>query len=331
MKRTFLIVFIISSIVFSFVFLNLYKNNLNKGTNPMSDTQDEQSSNIGMGIGVSDDQEEEKTEKLKLKNKDEILFLLLGIDTYDITKVSGERTDTMILTSFNFKTGDIKMMSIPRDTKVKIGNKTDQINHAHVFGGIDLTMETVRNFLGVDVEHFIKLDYRAVEEIVESIGGVDIDVPRRMKYDDSTKGKEFHVDLQKGPQTLNGDQAIQFLRWRKNNNGVGYPEGDVGRVKAQQMFLKELVKQTLKPKNILKLDKLAKTYFEYVDTNIPLDTVIKTAWAARKVDIDNMVTTTIPGEGDGKKYYIYNRDELDLKVSEMFGDFLIEQKDMTRE
>ena len=293
-KRKFLITLIISSIVFSFIFINLKNNNyFDKEDNPT----------IALDSEDNSEDVQKKTEKIKPKNKDEILFLLLGLDTYDLSNGSRGRTDTMILTSFNFKTGDINMMSIPRDTKVLIRDDLDQINHAHAFGGVD---------------------HKAVEKIVDDIGGVDIDVPRRMKYDDTTKRMEFHVDLQKGPQTLDGNKAIQFLRWRKNNDGTGYPEGDVGRVQAQQMFLKELVKQTLKPKNILKIDKLAKTYFDYVDTNIPLDTVLKAAWAARKVDMDNMITTTIPGEGDGRKYYIYDREELDVVVEDMFGEFLLE-------
>ncbi len=322
MKRKFLITFIISSLVFSFVFINLKNNYDNKEDNPAAaiDEGDEASNNIA----------EEKTEKVKLKNKDEILFLLVGVDTYDVTKATRDRTDTMMLTSFNFKTGDINMMSIPRDTKVLVRDELDQINHAHAYGGMDLTLATVRDFLNLDVEHFVKVDYRAVEEIVAAIGGVEIDVPRRMKYDDTTKGKEFHVNLQAGLQTLDGDQSIQFLRWRKNNDGSGYPEGDVGRVKAQQMFMKEMVKQTLSPKNILKIDKLAKTYFDYVDTNIPLDTVLKAAWSARKVDTENMVTMTLPGEGDGRKYYIYNREEVDIAVKDMFGEFLIEDTKIGR-
>lgn len=325
MKRKFLITFIISSIVFSFVFINLKNNydNIKDNTAAAIDESDEV-------VDKGDEEDIEKTEKVKLKNKDEILFLLLGVDTYDVTKASRDRTDTMILTSFNFKTGDINMMSIPRDTKVLIRDKLDQINHAHAYGGIDLTLATVRDFLNLDVEHFVKVDYRAVEEIVDTIGGVDIDVPRRMKYDDTTKGKEFHVDLQPGLQTLDGDQSIQFLRWRKNNDGSQYPDADVGRVRSQQMFMKELVKQTIKPKNILKIDKLAKTYFDYVDTNIPLDTVLKATWAARKVDTENMVTMTLPGEGDGRKYYVYNREEVDNVVADMFGDFLIEDTKVGR-
>lgn len=323
-KRKFLIAFIISSIVFSFVFINLNNNDnfaIDDDSIPSTDDDRQASSN---------EDNVEKTEKIKAKNKDEILFLLLGIDSYDLTKASRGRTDTMILTSFNLKSGDINMMSIPRDTKVLIKDELDQINHAHAYGGIDLTLATVKDFLNVDVEHFVKIDYRAVEEIVEAIGGVEIDVPRRMKYDDTTKGKEFHVNLHKGLQTLDGNQSIQFLRWRKNNDGSQYPDADVGRIKSQQMFLKELVKQTIVPKNILKIDKFAKTYFDYVDTNIPLDTILKTTLAARKVDVENMETITLPGEGDGKKYYLYDREEVDDVVAKMFGEFLIQDIEIGR-
>lgn len=312
-KRKFLIAFIISSIVFSFVYINLNNNDIDDGSVVAIDDDK-----------TPDDGKVEKTEKIRPKNKDEILFLILGLDSYDLSKASRGRTDTMILTSFNYKSGDINMMSIPRDTKVLIEDELDQINHAHAYGGVDLTLATVRDFLNLDVNHYVKIDYKAVEEIVDAIDGVEFDVPRRMKYDDTTKGKEFHVDLQKGLQTLDGDQSIQLLRWRKNNDGTQYPDADVGRVKTQQMFMKELVKQTIAPKNILKIDKLAKTYFDYVDTNIPLDTVLKAAWAARKVDVENMETITLPGDGDGYKYYIYDREAVDDVVAEMFGEFLIE-------
>lgn len=323
-KRKFLIAFIISSIVFSFVYINLNNNDLidiEDGTVVAIDDDSET---------PDDDEEVEKAEKVRPKNKDEILFLILGLDSYDLSKASRGRTDTMILTSFNFKTGNTNMMSIPRDTKVLIRNELDQINHAHAYGGVDLTLATVRDFLNLDVDHYVKIDYKAVEEIVDAIGGVDFDVPRRMRYDDTTKGKEFHVNLQKGLQTLDGDQSIQLLRWRKNNDGTQYPDADVGRVKTQQMFMKELVKQTITPKNILKIDRLAKTYFDYVDTNIPLDTVLKAAWAARKVDVENMETITLPGDGDGYKYYIYDREAVDDVVAEMFGEFLIEDTQIGR-
>lgn len=271
---------------------------------------------------------EDKVEKIKPKDKDELLFVLLGIDTYDIKKAGNERTDTIILSSVNFKSGDIKMLSIPRDTRVPLRDKLDKINHAHAFGGVDLTLQTIRDFLNIDVEHYVKLDYRAVEEIVEAIGGVEIDVPRRMKYDDTHKGKEFHVDLHPGIQTLDGDQAIQFLRWRKNNDGSQYPEGDVGRIKAQQYFMKEIVKQTLRPKNIFKLPRLAKTYYNYIDTNIPLTTVLRGVGIANKIDLDNMITDTIPGEGEyigGISYYIHYPNQTREVIEEMYGNFITKE------
>lgn len=320
MKRKFFVTFIISILFFTFTYvkfgdallLNIDSASTMDGYDDKKDT-DENS------------QSDDKDTPLEPKNKDEILFLLLGVDTYDIKSSGNERTDTMMLTSVNFKTGEIKLLSIPRDTRVPVRGKLDKINHAHAYGGVDLTLKTVQEFLNIDVDHYVKVDYKAVEKIVDAIGGVDIDVPRRMKYDDRTKGKEFHVNLDKGPQTLDGEKAIQFLRWRKNNDGTGYPGGDVDRIKTQQMFMKEMVKQTLQPKNILKLPTFIDTYFDYVETNIPLSTILKGAKAAKKIDLENMVTATIPGEGEyinKISYYIYDQNEMNDVVMDMFGDFM---------
>lgn len=317
MKSKFLITFIISILIFSSVYAFLGDSIFEK-------------INFVSSVDIYEDDNEDsqdKVEPLKPKDKDELLFLLVGIDTFDIKTSGNERTDTIILSSVNFKTGDIKMLSIPRDTRIPVKGKLDKVNHAHGYGGISLTLQTLRDFLNIDVEHYVKLDYKAVEEIVNAIGGVEIDVPRRMKYDDTTKGKEFHVDLQPGIQTLDGDQAIQFLRWRKNNDGSGYPEGDVGRVKAQQMFMKEVVKQTLRPKNIFKLPKLTRTYYNYIDTNIPLSTVLKGVGMANKIDLENMTTATLPGEGQyiGRiSYYIYYENQTRELINDMFGNFIME-------
>lgn len=259
---------------------------------------------------------------ISFSDDNEIMFLLTGIDTFDIADAKGERTDTMILSKVNFDTGDVDLVSIPRDTRVLVNGDYDKINHAHAKGGMDLTMNTVRDFLDIDLQYYVRMDYRAVEEIVNAIGGVDIYVPQRMKYDDTTAGKEFHVDLEEGQQVLNGNQAIQFLRWRKNNDGPGYLEGDVGRIKAQQSFMKELIKQSLKPKNILKVPKFIGIYNNYIDTNIPLNIVVKGVWSARKIDFDNINTQTIPGEGDyiGKvSYFLYDEEPTKELINNIFG------------
>ncbi len=191
-------------------------------------------------------------------------------------------------------------------------------------GGVDLTMKTLRDFLNLDVDYYVKVDYRAVMEIVDAIGGVEIDVPFDMKYKDTTPGiPPLNINIKKGLQTLDGKNAHDFLRYRS-----GYKEGDIGRIKAQQMFMKELIKQTLKPKNIVKIPMLIETYFDYVETNIPFKVITKGALSAKKINLENMTTNTIPGEGKkiaGVDYWIYNREETRTIVQEMFGDYLLSQ------
>lgn len=313
MKKQFYIAFGISIAVFSLIFF-IFNNALFP----------KEEKNVDEDVYTEDLVEKEDKDK-KEENKDELLFLILGVDSNDIDEYSGIRTDTIILSKVNFKTGDIDLLSIPRDTRVKVKGKLDKINHAHSYGGVDLTLETVREFLDIELDYYVKVNYEAVREVVNYIGGVEIDVPRRMKYDDTTKGKEFHVDIKKGVQTLNGDKALEYLRWRKNNDGSGYPGGDVGRVEAQQVFIKELIKQTIDVKNLFKIPKLIKTYYDYVDTNIPLSTMLKSGNMARKIDMEKMNTSTIPGEGqyiNKISYFIYEPIPTEELIKSMFGDYL---------
>jgi anionic cell wall polymer biosynthesis LytR-Cps2A-Psr (LCP) family protein len=108
---------------------------------------------------------------------------------------------------------------------------------------------------------------------------------------------------------------------------VGYPDGDVGRTKTQQYFMKELVKQTIKPRNLLKLPKLIETYFDNVETNIPIGVMLKGALAANKIDVEAMETETLPGEGSyigGISYYISDGAQAEEVVRNMFGNYLVD-------
>jgi LCP family protein required for cell wall assembly len=264
----------------------------------------------------------------KPKVKNEILFLLLGVDAEDVKESKGKRTDTMMLTKVNFDTGDVSILSIPRDTRVMIDGKPDKINHAHVYGGVESTMDTVRDFLGIDLDYYVKIDYNIVKEVVDAIGGVRVDVPFDMKYKEYDPSvPPLNIDIKKGEQQLlDGKNAHDFLRFRNNNAmTVGYKDGDIGRIKAQQYFMKELIKQTLKTKNLLKLPKLVETYFSNVETNISLGTALKAASSVKKINVDNIKTDTIPGDGEYIKnvsYWIYDREKMDLLVNEMFGDYI---------
>lgn len=311
MKKKFYIAFVLSLICFSLMYASLWKTISQKPTIAAPDGEDPTNST-------------EPAKNIEPKVKNEILFLLMGVDAKDIKNSKGTRSDTMMLTRVNFDTGEINILSIPRDTRVPVRGKLDKITHAHAYEGPGLTLKTVEDFLGLDIDYYVKVDYKAVKAIVDAIGGVEIDVPRRMKYDDPTADPPLHINLTKGLQTLNGDKAIQFLRWRKNNDGSGYVEGDVGRVKAQQMFMKELVKQTLKPKNIFKIPEFVETYYDYVDTNIPLKQILKGAKLVTKFNMESVNTNTIPGKGErisGTDYWIYDREATIQIVNEMFGDY----------
>lgn len=312
MKRKFWTTFFISLVCFSVLFAMAGKHLSNKES-AISLDEDEMKDTFG--------------------DEDEILVLLMGIDDNDgiggikavkEKKIKGEnrheptglRTDTMILGKYNFKTGEITLLSIPRDTRVQIrGRKNpEKITHAHSYGGPYLSIKTVKDLLGVDLKYYITVDYLAVKSIVDAIGGVEIDVPVKMRHPDP------YINLDPGLQTLNGDEALMYLRFRS------YKDGDLGRVKAQQVFMKEFVKQLLKPKNLLMLPKLAKTYYDYVDTNVPFKTVMKGVMSARKINLDNMKLTTLPGEPKyiGEiSYFICDEVETRVLIEEMFGDYLL--------
>lgn len=277
-------------------------------------------------VASNDSPEEEEISEEEIEEiNDSILFLLMGVDSDDVHQERGIRTDTMMLTNIDLETGEVNILSLPRDTRVDVRGRKDKLNHAHSYGGVDLAMDTVRDFLDIDVRNYVKMDYKAVKEVVEAIGGVEIDVHRRMYYTDSSAKPPLKIDLQPGVQVLDGNEALQFLRWRQNADGTGYAEGDIGRIQAQQNFVKELIKQSLKPKNIIQLPSFINTYWDYVDTNLSLSQMARAALAAGKIDTNKVTTATIPGHGeriDGLDYWIYDEEEFEIILEDMFGDYL---------
>lgn len=319
MKNKFGLSFLISLLFFGLVFIGLSKTSIIKNIFAASEVDE--------GYTYEDIDKYNSNSPVEQKIKNEILFLLMGVDAEDINKSKGTRTDTMMIFKVDFDTGEINLLSIPRDTRVLIRGKEDKINHAHSNGGVDLTMRTVRDFLNLDIDYFVKVDYKIVMEIVDAIGGVEIDVPRNMKYKEyNPKAPPLNIDIKKGLQVLDGKNAHDFLRWRNNNQMTrGYTMGDIGRIEAQQYFMKELIRQTLKPRNVFQLPKLVEIYFSNVETNMPKSLIIKSAMSTNKIDTDNMRTETITGEFEtinGIDYWKYYKVETAQIVEEMFGEYL---------
>lgn len=259
-------------------------------------------------------------------DKDDLTFLLLGIDAKDVMTSKGTRSDTMMLCKVNKSTGEVSILSIPRDTKAYIrGRKNEEkITHAHAYGGPDLSVKAVKDLLGIDVEYYVKVDYNIVKEFVELVGGVEVDIPMDMVYTDSVADPPLYINLSKGYQTLDGDQALQFLRFRKGDPGYpDLPEGDLGRIKSQQEFIKAAINKVLRPSNIGKIPQMAKSFYTNVDTNIPMDTILKFAMKANNFSTDKVEVATLPGESKyigGLSYFIIDENESESLVKNMFTE-----------
>lgn len=168
----------------------------------------------------------------------DLVFLLAGVD--DTGAGQPQRTDTLMLFRVNLYTGSIRGLSIPRDTRVYVNGSLDKVNHAHAYGGIELTMKTLRDFLGIDLDYYMEIDFGTVTAMIDAAGGVVYDVPEDAQ---PVEGEIFTT----GKHRMMGEESLSFLRHRQ-----GYKMGDLGRVNAQQEFMKSAMKQILSPKNFLR-------------------------------------------------------------------------------
>lgn len=248
------------------------------------------------------------------KKKDVINALVCGINE--------NLTDTMIYVRYDVNSGKIAMMSIPRDTYVTndycIGHKLNAIYRGK---NVVPLVEEIQELLDVKIDYYLIFDTEMVHELVDAVGGVEIEVPMRMKYDDPTQN--LHIDLQKGLQVLNGKQAEMFVRFRHNNDmTVGYSMGDLDRTKVQQTFIKAFAKTALSASNIPKYPELIKIALEHTDTNVTVREALKYATDAAKIDVENIISLTAPGEAkyiDNLSYFVLDEDETRKVIKEQFN------------
>lgn len=222
-----------------------------------------------------------------------INILVLGIDVgvngQSRSLKNGTRSDTLMLVSVDPETKDVGVLSIPRDTRVLIPGtgSWEKIAHAHAYGGPDLAMRTVENFLGVNIHHYVRVDYQGFVKAVDIVGGVEIDVPQNMDYEDPAQG--LYIHLRKGLQVLDGDKALQFVRYRQ------YDNGDIGRIQAQEMFLKALAKKMMSLAAVWKIPTLLRELQNYVVTDLSYEEMLYLANLALNVKLDAVRMAVVPG------------------------------------
>lgn len=220
--------------------------------------------------------------------------LVMGIDEVPgVPETSEEifagRTDTLLLVHLDPESHKVSVISIPRDTRVDIpGYGMAKINHANLEGGPQLVAQTLANNLGdVPIDRYVRVSTGAFREIVDLVGGVEVMVPKRMVYEDHTQG--LYIDLYPGWQTLNGDQAEQFARFRKDDMG------DIGRVQRQQMLLKSLRERLTSPTIIPKLPQIIRVLQRYIDTNLSLEEMLALAHFALDLQTQDLQMVMLPG------------------------------------
>ncbi|MEM9264191.1 MAG: LCP family protein [Cyanobacteria bacterium P01_F01_bin.13] len=223
-----------------------------------------------------------------------VTLLLMGLD--EGTDIDGSaptdlagRTDTILLARINPETESINVMSIPRDTRVDIpGYGSDKINQANVEGGAELAAQTVSyNFNEVEIDRYVRVSTAAFREIVDLIGGVEVFVPKAMQYEDKTQG--LVIDLEPGWQTLNGDEAEQFARFRQDNLG------DIGRVQRQQVLLKAMRDRMLNPTVITQLPQIVRILQKHIDTNLSTEEILALAGFGLQLDREALNMVMLPG------------------------------------
>lgn len=249
---------------------------------------------------------------------DEIYCLILG--------KSQNLTDTIILASYDPKTQEAAMLSIPRDTFVGDSKYSatawDKINAIYQTGP-EKVLKEVKELTGIDVKYYLMVDTEALKVLVDEIGGVTFNVPIDMDYDDNKQG--LHIHLEAGEQKLDGDKAEQVVRFRHNQDGSTYPASygieDIGRMRTQRDFLKALAAQTLTPANLTKIPDFLDIAEKYVETNLDFNSVKDYVPYAVNFNVDNLQTDKLPGEAEltnGVWIYSVDEEEAEKVIQKLF-------------
>lgn len=264
-----------------------------------------------------------------LKNLEELRILILGVST----DTSAVLTDTIMVASYNPKTQNASLLSIPRDTFVGKNESTatsyNKINALYQTS-TDKILSAVNDLTGLNLQYFVVVDTEALIKLVDTIGGVEFNVPIDMDYDDSSQ--DLHIHLKAGLQVLDGEKAENVVRFRHNNNGSSYPtsygDNDIGRMRTQREFITQVAKQTLQAKNIVKMGELIDIAYQYIQTNITLSVMKDYIPYAIEFNIDNIKTGSLPGTNEkinGLWFFKANKTQVQELVNQMFESEQIDE------
>lgn len=257
-----------------------------------------------------------------LTAKDKSTIMIMGVDSREDDV---GRSDTLMIAAVDPKRNQASLLSVPRDTRVKIpGHSWDKINAAYAYGsaksgilgGEKLAQRTVEDFLGVNIDHYVVIDTHAFQKIIDAIGGIDIDVEKRMYYEDPWDDDGgLVIDLKPGMQHMNGKTAVTYVRYRDE-------EGDIGRIKRQQKFMKACMDKVTSPAIIPKLPTVIKEVIGSVKTDLSFRQLLEFAGTLKEAQKNGLKTEMVPGRPlyiSGVSYWIPDVEKLRTTLAETLG------------
>lgn len=262
------------------------------------------------------------TQKDGGRKPDDVSYvMLLGVDRRadDVG-----RSDTLMVAAVDLTQSTAALLSIPRDTRVDIkGHGFDKINHAYAFGGHELTQRTVEELLDVKMDHYIIVDTKSFERIIDAIDGVDINVEKRMFYEDPWDDDGgLVIDLYPGEQHLDGRRAIQYVRYRDG-------EGDIGRIGRQQKFMQAVLTKIISPEILPHLPKLIQEASSMLETDMSVPQMLEFANLMKDVHDSGLAAQMVPGQPaflDEVSYWIPDITDVRALLPEALGLTLSENE-----
>lgn len=242
--------------------------------------------------------------------KDKIIVMIMGVDERE-----GDvgRSDTLMVATLDPKKKKASILSIPRDTRVKIKNNGfDKINAAYAYGGYQLTQDTVENLLGVQMEHYVIINIQSFKKIIDAIGGVEINVEKRMYYEDIWDDDGgLLIDLQPGLQHMDGKTAITYVRYRDE-------EGDIGRISRQQKFMQAVMDKITSPAIIPRIPAIVKEIMSSIRTDLSVKQIIEFMTALKDAQRSGLQSEMLPGKPvyiDGISYWVPELSKLRTTIA----------------
>ena len=231
---------------------------------------------------------------------------------YDSNVNGPSRADTIILISLDVESNEAGLIFLPRDTYIA-SQKRDftKLNSSHVYGGIELTQKVIEEMLEIDIDYFLETDFTGFEKIIDRLGGVEINVSEHLNYVD--KAGDLYINIPAGQQKLNGEEALEYVRYRD-------VRGDIGRIERQQKFIDAVLAKVLSPSIVTKAPGVIKEVNDAVNTNIPVQDITPFLNSAKEINLSQIETKMLPGEAkyiNEISYWVPDLEEAEIMVNNL--------------